>query len=217
MKIQELRGNLSIFHRLVAVMTEVSVTCGVSCQGRGALCHKFMSAYGSQAPPTGYYGQQPPQNGGYYGQQPPQNGGYYGQQPPQNGGYYNQQPPQNGGYYNQQPPQPAPSYSYQQEEQKETKPQQYEKSDMIDEYKINSNPKYNDLWAAILFLLCLISFAVLGYFGINDIKNYLIADGNAKSKAISEIIGISFAIAIGSGFLITVAYFFLMQRCGVYE
>ena len=141
-----------------------------------------MSAYGSYSPATGYYGQQPPQNGGYYGQQPPQ---------------------------------PAPSYSYQQ--QGTIKPQEYGQSNTIDGDKINTNPKYNDLWAAILFLLCLISFAVLGYFGINDIKNYLIADGNAKSKAISEIIGISFAIAIGSGFLISVVYFFLMQRCGVYE
>jgi hypothetical protein len=44
-----------------------------------------------------------------------------------------------------------------------------------------------------------------------------INDGISKTKDLLKIMGISFAIAIGSGFLISVVYFFLMQRCGVYE
>jgi hypothetical protein len=165
-----------------------------------------MSAYGSQAPPVA----------GYYGQQPPQTAGYYGQQPPQTASYYGQQPPQTASYYSQQPPQAAPSYSYQQE----NKPQQYGQSNSIDDSKINQNPKYNDIWAAVLFILCLISFAVLAYFGINDIKDLLNRPASSTSTTtstsqfpqIAKVLGMSAAVALGSGFMITVAYFFLMQR-----
>jgi hypothetical protein len=148
-----------------------------------------MSAYRSQSPPTGYYGQLPPQNGGYYQQKP------------------------------------AASDSYQLQE---TKPQQYEKSNIVDENKINQSPKYNDVWASILFLLCLLSYAILGGMGvvrlnalIESLQNdrQLDIDGvevkisnNVNTQSLLRNFGISLAVAIGSGFLITVAYFFLIQR-----
>jgi hypothetical protein len=203
-----------------------------------------MSAYGSynqqQRPQNrGYYQQQPSQNGGYNQQQPPQNRGYYQQQPSQNRDYYQQQPSQNGGYYQQQPPQnrgyyqqqpsqnrdyyqqkPAASDSYQLQA---TKPQQYEKSNIIheksdiiiDENKINQNPKYNDLWAALLFLVCLISYVIVGGMGVKALITNM--DGAAKSGPLVKLLGISFAVAIVSGFLFTVVYFFLMQRWGLFK
>jgi hypothetical protein len=76
--------------------------------------------YGQQGPnqygqpPSGPYGQQPPQGPNQWGQQPPQNQygppGQYGQQPPQGPNQYGQQPPQ--GQYGQ-PPQGPNQYGQQ--------------------------------------------------------------------------------------------------------
>ena len=118
---------------------------------------------------------------------------------------YASQPPLQTTYHSQPPQQAAPSY-YQQE----SKPQQYGQSNTISsENKINQNPKYNDLWASILFMLCLISFAVLAYFGINDIRDYLKTDGSPGTEAIARVLGISFAISIGAVGLVALFLSFL--------
>ncbi|KAI9005314.1 plasma-membrane choline transporter-domain-containing protein [Gaertneriomyces semiglobifer] len=86
--------------------------------------------------------------------------------------------------------------------------------------KINKEPKYKDLWAAILFGVCFAGFVVCAYFGIRDLK---FADANEGSgdapkkdgefvvppaKDIGGIMGAT----IGAGFVLSALYFVLMQK-----
>ncbi|KAF9439260.1 putative choline transporter, neither null mutation nor overexpression affects choline transport [Entomortierella beljakovae] len=77
--------------------------------------------------------------------------------------------------------------------------------------KFNPKPKYNDLWALILFLVQLAGFIVLSYFSITFVK-----DNNTTQKGslqgLFSISGlITLCIAIGVGAVFSVIYFLLTQ------
>ncbi|KAF9357492.1 putative choline transporter, neither null mutation nor overexpression affects choline transport [Mortierella sp. AD094] len=75
--------------------------------------------------------------------------------------------------------------------------------------KFNPKPKYNDVWAFILFLIQLAGFVVLSYFAITNVKD----DGNN-----GPLVGffstsglITLCISIGVGAVFSVVYFLLTQ------
>lgn len=79
--------------------------------------------------------------------------------------------------------------------------------------KFNPKPKYNDLWAFILFLVQLAAFVVLSYFAIRQVKN-----DNKTGTAVGPTLGIfsssgliSLCISIGVGAVVSVLYFILIQ------
>ncbi|KAK8075921.1 Protein pns1 [Apiospora phragmitis] len=85
-------------------------------------------------------------------------------------GYYNQPPPQQQGYYQQQPPQQP--YGQQQPPYGQPPPQQqayatdgHEKMTFDQTFKVEK-PKWNDLWAGILFLLVCAGFVVVSAFSL---------------------------------------------------
>jgi hypothetical protein len=96
----------------------------------------------------------------------------YGQQPPPPQYNYQQQG------YGQQPP-PQQHYSYPPQQQYAPNPGKhshqasaggssngtYGDTPQSSSVKINQKPKYNDVWATILFLIVLVSYGVLAYFG----------------------------------------------------
>lgn len=113
--------------------------------------------YGEQAPP---YGQQ-------YGNQQYANQQYGNQ-------YAQQQQPQFQQQYQQQPQQYQQQQNQQQQyqNQQQPKPQHSSLADLIpkkdDRFKPSS---YKDLWAAILFILTLLGFAVLSGVVITSLRN----------------------------------------------
>ncbi|KAJ3499297.1 hypothetical protein NLG97_g462 [Lecanicillium saksenae] len=149
-----------------------------------------------RAPPQQYNGQYNGQQ--QYGQQQQYNQGQWQQQqPPQNGGYdqggYNQ-----SGGYNYGPP---PPYGY-------NPPQANDEKYGFDQAFKIEKPKYNDLWAGILFLLV---FA--GYVAVSVIALRGYAAGNAGKGiyddnrfSINSNTLILFACALGSAFVLSIAY-----------
>ncbi|KAK8006821.1 hypothetical protein PG989_000811 [Apiospora arundinis] len=112
-------------------------------------------SYNPSGEANGYYNQQP-QQGGYYQQQqqPP-----YGQQQQQP---YGQPPPQQG-YgqpYGGQPPPPPP-----QQQQQAYATDGHEKMTFDQTFKVEK-PKWNDLWAGILFLIVCAGFVVVSAFSL---------------------------------------------------
>jgi hypothetical protein len=77
--------------------------------------------------------------------------------------------------------------------------------------KFNPKPKYNDLWAAVLFVLQLAGFIVLSYFAItNALKT---GSGPGGSKGVGSLFStgglITLCISVGVGAIFSVVYFFL--------
>lgn len=102
--------------------------------------------------------------------------------------------------------------------------------------KINSSPKYNDVWATVLFLIVLLSYIAVAYFGkltlnedfVSDQKktqmthflqslgitylgNNLASVGDFIKTNARPILG-SFFLSIATALTITVIYFFLMHK-----
>lgn len=77
--------------------------------------------------------------------------------------------------------------------------------------KFNPKPKYNDLWAAILFVIQLAGFIVLSYFAIsNALKT---GSGPGGTKGVGSLFStgglITLCISVGVGAIFSVVYFFL--------
>ncbi|KAF9921610.1 putative choline transporter, neither null mutation nor overexpression affects choline transport, partial [Linnemannia zychae] len=161
------------------------------------------------APPnTGYYPPQPHQQP-YYGAQPqPQ---YVPlEQQPQWGLQPNTQQQQQHNYY---APQGQPMLS------NNMPPPTYDGSINPDSglpTKFNPKPKYNDLWAIVLFAIQLAGFIVLSYFSItNALKDNRLGPGSAPggSKTLGGLFStgglITLCISVGIGAVFSVVYFFL--------
>ncbi|KAF9101650.1 putative choline transporter, neither null mutation nor overexpression affects choline transport [Mortierella sp. AM989] len=74
--------------------------------------------------------------------------------------------------------------------------------------KFNPKPKYNDLWALVVFLLQFAGFVVLSYFAITHVKN----DNSGPLLGFFTTSGlITLCISIGVGAVFSVAYFLLTQ------
>ncbi|KAG9323267.1 hypothetical protein KVV02_000161 [Mortierella alpina] len=76
--------------------------------------------------------------------------------------------------------------------------------------KFNPKPKYNDLWALLLFLVQLAAFVVLSYFAIVQVKDG--RSGGTRSSGLFSTAGlITLFISIAIGAIFSVLYFFLTQ------
>ncbi|KAF9199065.1 putative choline transporter, neither null mutation nor overexpression affects choline transport, partial [Haplosporangium sp. Z 27] len=74
--------------------------------------------------------------------------------------------------------------------------------------KFNPKPKYNDIWAFILFLIQLAGFVVLSYFAITTVKN----NNSGPLLGFFSVSGlITLCISIGVGAIFSIAYFLLTQ------
>ncbi|KAG0371165.1 plasma-membrane choline transporter-domain-containing protein [Gamsiella multidivaricata] len=80
--------------------------------------------------------------------------------------------------------------------------------------KFNPKPKYNDLWALLLFLVQLAAFVVLSYFAISRVKdnNDTRGPGNKPALGFLTLPGlITLFISIGVGAVFSILYFFVTQ------
>ncbi|KAG0213057.1 putative choline transporter, neither null mutation nor overexpression affects choline transport [Mortierella sp. GBA30] len=79
--------------------------------------------------------------------------------------------------------------------------------------KFNPKPKYNDLWAFLLFLVQLAAFVVLSYFAISRVKDS--GNGGAGGGATLGLFStsglITLFISIAVGAIFAVVYFFITQ------
>jgi len=75
--------------------------------------------------------------------------------------------------------------------------------------KFNPKPKYNDLWAAILFAVQLAGFIVLSYFSITNALKNSKGTTNALSGLFSTSGLVTLCIPVGIAAVFSVAYFFL--------
>lgn len=146
------------------------------------------------------------------------------QQPPQ----YSYPPAQGAPY----PPQPYPQ-QYQQQQAPYQQQQQYPPSGKqhfhqgsnqssnataggnyggpsTSSVKINPKPKYNDVWATILFVLVLLSYIAVAYFGISYLRVNFDSLGQFVKDNLRPLL-ISFFLSVIIGLVLTVIYFFLMQ------
>lgn len=137
--------------------------------------------------------------------------------PPQQ--YYSPQQPQ---YY---PPPTAGSYSY---NQPPTYEHNHGREENYGDYgqvhntvaeKWNKKPKFQDLWAIVLFIIHLIGFAVLSYTGIKELINRKNQPPNTNPNNSDNInINISsnvitLLVIVGIfGFVLSLLYMLLMQR-----
>ncbi|KAI1297784.1 putative choline transporter, neither null mutation nor overexpression affects choline transport [Mortierella claussenii] len=84
--------------------------------------------------------------------------------------------------------------------------------------KFNPKPKYNDLWAFLLFLAQLAAFVVLSYFAISNISKNRSNGTTGGKNGSGALLGffstgglITLFISIGVGAIFSVVYFFLTQ------
>ncbi|KAL1923289.1 uncharacterized protein VTP21DRAFT_8269 [Calcarisporiella thermophila] len=157
-----------------------------------------MSYY--QLPNNGYQQQQP-----YYPPPPP---------PPPQQQYYPppptqpSYPPQNQSYS----PYPPPDYSSHSQYQQPQNDFQPIPPPQPNHEKFSITPKYNDVWATILFLIHLVIFAVLSYFGISTaVRNGLFSKQGETTSLDGGTIGMFFVIVL-LGFVISFCYTLLAQR-----
>ncbi|KAL8298648.1 hypothetical protein RB597_007322 [Gaeumannomyces tritici] len=152
---------------------------------------------------NGYYQQQQP----YYGQQPygapPPQQSYppYPPQPPQYGSYPPPQQPQHGEQpYGAPPPGPpppqqsAPSYAA-----PNFNPDEKQSFDQT--FKVQGGPKWNDLWAGILFIVFVLGFIVVSVISLRGYSSSEpsgggINNGNAFTLSRSTIILFAFVLAV---------------------
>ncbi|KAG0264711.1 putative choline transporter, neither null mutation nor overexpression affects choline transport [Linnemannia exigua] len=151
----------------------------------------------------------PPPNTGYY--PPQQQQPYYGAQPqPQ---YVPLEQQTAWGLQQAPPQQQQPNYYAPQGQP--MPPPTYDGSVNPDSglpTKFNPKPKYNDLWAAILFVIQLAGFIVLSYFSItNALKDNRGPSGGSKALGSLFSTGglITLCISVGVGAVFSVVYFFL--------
>jgi hypothetical protein len=175
-----------------------------------------------------YYNPGPPQGQGYgqpYGQQQ-QYGQSYGQPPPPPPQQSYGQPPYNPGYqqdYNtnyghhndehplQNQAQAPPKYGNYAPNQ----PMGDEKQSFEQTFKVDK-PKYNDLWAAVLFLACFAGFVVISALAIYSYSNTRgtngsgIYDGRNTFSLDSNTI-ILFVFVLAAAFVLSYAYVWLAR------
>ena len=77
--------------------------------------------------------------------------------------------------------------------------------------------QYKDLWATILWVICLIGLAVISYFGISRLRNLTPptsgnGSGSIEFKLSDGDIGISVASTVVTGFVLSLLYFLAMQK-----
>lgn len=150
----------------------------------------------------------PPPNTGYYPPQPQQQP-YYGAQPqPQ---YV---PLQQQTQWGLQPAPQQQQQNYYAPQGQPMPPPTYDGSVNPDSglpTKFNPKPKYNDLWAAILFAVQLAGFVVLSYFAISNALKTGSGPGGARGIGSLFSTGglITLCISVGVGAIFSVAYFFL--------
>ncbi|KAK3842068.1 MAG: plasma-membrane choline transporter-domain-containing protein [Linnemannia gamsii] len=149
----------------------------------------------------------PPPNPGYY---PPQQQ-QYGAQPQPQYVPLQQQP----AWGLQAPPQQQQQPNYYAPQGQPMPPPTYDGSVNPDSglpSKFNPKPKYNDLWAAILFAIQLAGFIVLSYFSItNALKANRGPSGGSKALGALFSTGglVTLCISVGVGAVFSVAYFCL--------
>ncbi|KAI8055007.1 plasma-membrane choline transporter-domain-containing protein [Syncephalis plumigaleata] len=169
-----------------------------------------------------YYQQQsvppppPPPQGYYAAPPPPQQAGYYGQQqdaygappppPPQYQSYDQQQYQQNA--YGASPPPPPPQQHH---------PQQSVPYNSGGYEKFSTKVRFNDLWAAIFFLVHLIGFIVLAVFaipkGFKSTTNGFAPStkgGNSHDDIVQLVVMMAVAAVIA--FVLSMLYLLAMQR-----
>ncbi|KAI5812681.1 plasma-membrane choline transporter-domain-containing protein [Pyronema omphalodes] len=165
--------------------------------------------YGGYSPAPNQYGPPPQQYGNPYNgqqqyqmppQQPPMNYGPPPQPPPQN---YSQPPPQN---YNHPPPQ-------QQFDHVQDPPPPYQ---TFEEKFAISKPKYRDLWAAILFLICSSGLIVVSGISINAYRATAPTNGKGikdgrNNFGLSTNTVILFAFILALAFVVSSIYFWIAR------
>lgn len=77
--------------------------------------------------------------------------------------------------------------------------------------KFNSKPKYNDVWAAVLFVVHLVAFAYVSYLGLGALKNGSTRQNGAALFADTAVIVVLLFSAV-IGFVLSAAYFLLIER-----
>ncbi|KAI0206645.1 duf580 domain-containing protein [Astrocystis sublimbata] len=117
------------------------------------------------------------------------------------GGYYNNAEPANPYGYSQQPPPP------QQQEQYGAQPPQYSEKPMFDQAFKLERPKYNDLWAAILFLLVCAGFVAVSGLAIHGYVSQKSTYGNGIYDSNSHA-GLNTNTIILFAFILAVAIVF---------
>ncbi|KAJ3282915.1 putative choline transporter, neither null mutation nor overexpression affects choline transport, partial [Blyttiomyces sp. JEL0837] len=131
------------------------------------------------------------------GQQP-----LYAQQPQ---AYYGQ-PAAYGQPAPSYPPQRPPQQQYQQPQQPQPK---YYEVPPANPPRIVEKPKYEDLWATLLFVVFLVAFVVLAYLGApNALKDASVDNIGIKPKDLARLI----LSAVAAGIVLSVVWFFLMLK-----
>ncbi|KAI0397534.1 duf580 domain-containing protein [Xylariaceae sp. FL0594] len=125
------------------------------------------------------------------------------------GAYYNNQPPPANPYYGQPPPPP-------QQQQYNAPPPQYQEKPMFDQAFKLERPKYNDLWAAILFLLVCAGFVAVSGLAIHGYNQSKGTYGNgiygSTSRAgLNTNTIILFAFVLGVAVVLSYAYVLLAR------
>ncbi|KAG5462330.1 MAG: plasma-membrane choline transporter-domain-containing protein [Olpidium bornovanus] len=169
-----------------------------------------MAYYGGNQPPV-----YPPQSPVYPPQNYQQGGGY----PPPSQQWYPPQQQQQPGYPSQPPPfphlhsptkqpssppfdpgPPAPGYGA-----------AFAGGASDTRLNFNPKPKYNDVWAAVLFVVHLVAFAYVSYLGLGALKNGSTRQNGAALFADTAVIVVLLFSAI-IGFVLSAAYFLLIER-----
>lgn len=152
-------------------------------------------------------------------------------------GYYtqNNQPPQQQYAPNgqqqyapnvQQQYEGGPPQQQQYQQQEMQAPPQYgkqaeygmgEKQDFHQTFKIE-HPKWNDLWAAVLFIICFGGFVAVSALSIKGYNNTNQGGGiyngaNANSVTLNSNTIILFAFVLGVSFVLSLAYFTIIRVC----
>ena len=78
--------------------------------------------------------------------------------------------------------------------------------------KFSVKSKYNDVWATILFLLTMIAFSVLFYFGLKRIQTEKNAPASENAPSSMKDVGISIGISAVLSIFINLIYYILMQK-----
>ncbi|KAG0344056.1 hypothetical protein BG004_004781, partial [Podila humilis] len=142
---------------------------------------------------------------------------YY--QPQQQQQYYGQPQPPQQQYYGNPPPPPLP------QQQQHYVPPTYETNNTQGTTtinpetglptKFNPKPKYNDVWAIIVFAIQLVAFVVLSYFAISKVIQGRSAGGTGGVGTLDGLFAktglITMALGLVLGAIISVLYLLLTQ------
>jgi len=163
-----------------------------------------------------YYQQQGQQDYAMQNQQqyPPQGQQYQAPNGPPPQQYQQYPPPQQQQQYNGPPKQQYAPPPPQNGNGKQDGPPEYGSHSFAQSFKVDK-PKYNDLWAAILFLLAFGGFvavsglALHGYSSTNQGGG--IYNSGASEVGLNSNTIILFAFVLGTAFVLSFAYFWLIR------